>query len=270
MSKQNRIDSLTFASLLIVFGTLFTLSSCTTTDTKTSPTTTAEPTATQTKSETQSETGNNPINAFLGNSDRQGTDPLELMQNSQVKSELKLTDDQIAKLKQIDTNFRQKVKEKASGIKPESATEEQIKSVRSDIEKLNQETRVEVGKTLNADQVKRARQIFLQLYGWGILTKDDFSQDLKLTADQTAKLNKLSDDTVQKMKDNWVAPKSDASPTEKNQTLANNTKKMEQILKDSNQEAESYLTDEQKKTLESLKGAKFQLDPKSLPSPASQ
>ncbi len=264
--KQHQIRWLT---LLISFSTSISLFSCSnsTPSSNTSPNATASLTS---SSQSNSANGNDPYTALLQGNNRQGTDPLELLQTPQIKQELSLTDSQSAQIKQIDQDFRTQLHQKASGVKLEGLSDQEkeakLKEVKQEFDQLSQETRRKVGSVLKPEQATRLKQIFLQIYGWGVLTKDDFSSDLSLTTDQQQKLNDLSSEMYKKIKTNWEAPNS-KDPQQRNKVLAGDRQRIEQIIKDSNQQAVALLKPEQQKTLETLKGKKFELDPKQLPSP---
>jgi Spy/CpxP family protein refolding chaperone len=278
MSKKPLKISLSIVSLPLVLGSMLFLASCGgSNDTATTESTPTETTASTpdsgssgTTTEASSEGGDTPLTALLGNSDRESTDPLELLENSQIKKELNITDEQSAKIKELDTQFRAKLKEKVADVKIEElkGDDAKIKAKYTEIDKESQAFRTKVGEVLKPDQVTRLKQIFLQIYGFGPLTSNDYSEELKLTDEQTGKIKTIQEDLFTNMKASWTTPT--GSEDEKNKTIANNRKQMEQILKDSNDQTLAVLTDEQKKALETLKGKEFKLDPTTLPSPIQQ
>jgi Spy/CpxP family protein refolding chaperone len=278
MTRPDKKSFLTLASLLLVVSSLVSLSSCNTTseDQGTNNTSTEQITVKEAKSQTTtvSDTGASnkeisPVTSLLPGNDRTASDPLSLIQNSQIKKELNLTDEQSTKIKLIEQEFRAAIKDRVSGVTLKGLDEKQqeakIKEISDDIDKQVQETRKKVGEVLNPEQETRWKQIALQIYGWGVLTKDDYSSDLKLTAKQQENMNQVRDQMITKMRANWQNPDNSQEPREK--VIASNRQRLEQIIKNTNQEALDILTPEQKKNLETLKGKEFKLDPKSLPSP---
>jgi Spy/CpxP family protein refolding chaperone len=278
MSKKQAKISLSIVSLPLILGSMLFLASCgsdktatdtsTPTTTETTATTTETPTTTETSAE--GEGGSTPLTALLGNSERESTDPLELLENSQIKKELNITDEQSAEIKKLDEEFRAKLKEKVAGVKIEElkGDDAKIKAKYTEIDKESQSFREKIGKVLKPEQITRMKQIYLQIYGFGPLTSSDYSAELKLTDEQNSKIKTIQEDLFTNMKASWTTPT--GSDDEKNQTIANNRKQMEQILKQSNDDTLAVLTDEQKKTLETLKGTEFKLDPTTLPSPVQQ
>jgi len=267
MNRPPQIQPITLVALLLAFGGLISLSAC---DNKTSNTSTPteSPTTEQSQSTTQKSSeessGDTPITVGLENSDRPNTDPLQLLENEQIKQELNITDEQLAKLNEVETNLRQEMNQTVSGVKwKELSKEEQsakLKEVSQEIDTKIQASRQKIGEILKPEQVTRMKQIFLQIYGWGVLTKDDFTEELKLTAEQQSELNEIRDDMVAKMQTNWEVPAGNDAAS-RNKVIANNQKRMEQIVKESNDKAIAVLTPEQKQQLETLKGEKFDFKP---------
>ncbi len=210
--------------------------------------------------------GGAPPTTELARPERSGSNPIQLLQNPQVKSELKLTDDQVTKLKEIEsgllssvTTSSKTIKEKYKTIEalPKDKQDAEKKKLADDIEKglatLTKDSQAKVGKVLTPEQDKRAKEILLQKFDFGIITKDDFATELKLTDAQKKQLNDIVGQMRTKTIGAWEIPdKDDAAKRDK--TLTENRKRMEAVMKESNQQAKAVLTPEQLKTLETLKG----------------
>ncbi len=253
-------------ALLICLGCLI-LTGCK--DTKTTET----PTATNTTSpaagggdQSRNPPGGAPPNTDLARPERAGSNPIQLLQNAQVKSELKLTDDQVAKLKEIEsgllasvTTSGKTIKEKYKTIEalPKDKQDSEKKKLADDIEKglatLAKDSQAKVSKVLTPEQDKRAKEILLQKFDFGIITKDDFATELKLTAAQKKQLNDIVGQMRTKTIGAWEIPDRDDA-AKRDKTLTENRKRMEAVMKESNQQAKAVLTPEQLKTLETLKG----------------
>jgi Spy/CpxP family protein refolding chaperone len=198
--------------------------------------------------------------------ERQGSNPLQLLQHPLVKSELKLTNEQVAKIKAIESDLTAKVTTSSESIKNKYKSLETLPKDRQDSEKkqlaveieqstttIARESQQQVNQVLTPAQTKRAKEILLQKYDFGILTKDDFATDLKLTEAQKKQLNDIVGQMRIKTIGAWEIPdREDATKREK--TLANNRKRMEAVMKESNQQAKAVLTPDQLKTLETLRG----------------
>lgn len=205
-------------------------------------------------------------NTDLARPERAGANPIQLLQNPKIKSELQLTDDQIAKIKAVETDLLSQVttasksiKEKNKAIEalPKDKQEGEKKKLADDIEKgllaLTKDSKGKMDQILKPEQQKRAKEILLQKFDFGIITKDDFATELKLTDAQKKQLNDIVGQMRTKTIGAWEIPdKQDA--TKRDKTLADNRKRMEAVMKESNQQAKAVLTPEQLKTLETLKG----------------
>ncbi|MEN9214098.1 MAG: Spy/CpxP family protein refolding chaperone [Gloeomargarita sp. DG02_4_bins_56] len=208
------------------------------------------------------ENGDNPITLGTQGTERSGTDPLELFQNPQIKKELALTDEQAAKIKAISEQFRKDARALVSGLNlaqmEPNERAKKLDEIKDQMEKEIGDARNEVGQVLTPDQLKRFKEITLQIYGFGILSYEHFIEELKLTPEQQAQLKKLRDDTWTSMRVNLKVPQKGA---DNRQIIATNRKRMDQILLDSNAKALAILTPEQQKILDTLKGKKFDFVP---------
>jgi Spy/CpxP family protein refolding chaperone len=249
--------SLTVASWLAIWTSCLILSSCNNLKT---PTASAPPGA----------PGNPPPggtgNADNAKPDRQGANPLQILQHPLVKSELKLTDEQVAQIKTIESDLTAKITASSDSVKSKYKSLEALPKDQQDSEKkklaveieqgtatIAKESQQKVGKVLKPEQEKRAKEILLQKFDFGILTKDDFATDLKLTDAQQKQLNNIVGQMRIKTIGAWEIPdRDDVAKREK--TLADNRKRMEAVMKESNQQAKAVLTPEQLKSLETLKG----------------
>ncbi len=271
MNRLTLIDRLTATPALLICLGCLVLTSCTDPKkTDTSQTTTTTSTTTPAAGGGGGESRNPPGGAApttdLARPERSGANPIQLLQNAQVKSELKLTDDQVAKLKEIEsgllasvTTSGKTIKEKYKTIEslPKDKQDAEKKKLANDIEKglatLTKDSQAKVGKVLTPEQDKRAKEILLQKFDFGIITKDDFATELKLTDAQKKQLNDIVGQMRSKTIGAWEIPdKEDA--TKRDKTLSDNRKRMEAVMKESNQQAKAVLTPEQLKTLETLKG----------------
>ncbi|MEN9218786.1 MAG: Spy/CpxP family protein refolding chaperone [Gloeomargarita sp. DG_2_bins_126] len=208
------------------------------------------------------ENGDNPITLGTQGTGRSGTDPLELFQNPQIKKELALTDEQAAKIKAISEQFRKDARALVSGLNlaqmEPNERAKKLDEIKDKMEKEIGDARNEVGQVLTPAQLKRFKEITLQIYGFGILSYEHFIEELKLTPEQQAQLKKLRDDTWTSMRVNLKIPQQGADTK---QIIATNRKRMDQILLDSNAKALAILTPEQQKMVDTLKGKKFDFVP---------
>jgi Spy/CpxP family protein refolding chaperone len=195
-----------------------------------------------------------PPKSVTTNTEQLGADPLQLLQSDQIKTELSLTDDQIAQIKQVQSDLRTRLTKEYDAIKA-LPKEKQIDEVEKKIEPLNKESRAKMDKILKPEQAKRAKEIILQIYGFGVLTRNDFTTELKITDAQKKKFNNISEQMVAKLKSTVEIPTGDAAQQAK--SISNNRKRMANIVKESDKQVNAVLTAEQQKTLEALKGKTF-------------
>lgn len=210
--------------------------------------------------------GADPLTAGSG-TDRPGASPLELMQNTQVSQELKLTPDQLAQIDQTNQKFRKTIEQATAGVNWASlkGNEAKQKEIQDRMNAEIQTARDEITQILTPEQLTRFKEISLQVYGFGILSYDQFTQELALTTEQQTNLDTLRQDTAEKIRAN-LEPPQDNSPDALERAKESNKTRAEQILKESNQQAVNVLTAEQKSQLETLKGQPFNLDTSQQPS----
>lgn len=278
MYKPHQKSSFTLACLLIIVASLISLSACNggnktgndQTNVQTSPTTNTESPQEGTQSPaatTEGEGGTDPITAGMTGADRPNTDPLELLQSDQLKQELNITQEQSGKIQQITQDFRGKLKQTYDGLNlsglPPQEQSQKLQEVSGQVQQEVDKARQEIGKVLTPEQVNRFKQITLQIYGFGVLSSDQFTQELKITADQQKQLEDIRQSVVEKMRASWEVPPSD--PQKRNEVIEVNRKRMEQILKESNDQAKAVLTPDQQQTLKTLEGEKFNFIPPSPP-----
>jgi hypothetical protein len=241
----------------------FLAAGCTTTTTSSgtasSPSTTESSTASSPATTTANSGASDPVAMGMDGSDRQDADPLALIQSDAFKKELNITSEQSTKLTEVQNELRTKVTAKQSSLNLKGldakAKEEKLKTAAKELETETKASREKIGQVLKPEQTKRMKEIFLQIYGWGPLTRNDFQAELKLTAEQTKMMDTINDQMAASMRTSWETP---SDPTKLESILAANRKKMDAIIKSSNAKALEVLTADQKKTLETLKGKKFE------------
>jgi hypothetical protein len=261
------------AMLAIVASSTLVLAGCTNnggggnTNPSTSPTTSPATTPTTSPSTTSQTTTptdekgknvNTPMTAAMGG-DKQGSDPVSFLLDDQVKKEVKFTDEQTAELKKVRDEVRDTTSAKLKAMGLEKLDTEgkkaKIKESGKEIESIYNDSRAKIDKIIKPDQAKRLKEIVLQRYGWGPLTSELFSTELKLTDKQKADLKTIGEQMQAKNSTGWELPTGDEA--NKTKILNDNRKRMEAILKDVNEQSLAVLTAEQKASLDKLKGTPF-------------
>lgn len=230
-----------------------------TTSPATSPTTSPSTTSqTTTPADQKGKNVNTPMTAAMGG-DKQGSDPISFLLDDQVAKEVKFTPQQTADLKKVRDEVRDTTSAKLQAMGLDKLDKDgktaKLKESRKEIEAIFNDSRAKIDKIIQPDQAKRLKEIALQRYGWGPLTSELLSADLKLTDKQKADLKTIGEQMQAKNSTGWELPTGDDA--NKTKILNDNRKRMEAILKDVNEQSLAVLTPEQKTSLEKLKGAPF-------------
>jgi Spy/CpxP family protein refolding chaperone len=182
-----------------------------------------------------------------------------LLQNAQVQKELKLTEEQIAKIKEIN----EAVRPPSGADRPnfQEMTAEQRQEFFAEMRKKGEEAAKKASEALNADQNARFKQIQLQMQirmqGNSTLAQnEELAKSLKLTDDQKSALKTIADESGKRMGDLFRSMGPQAS--EDDRTKAR--EEMATLRTETDAECLAVLTDEQKAQLEKLQGPKFELD----------
>ncbi len=256
MNRSNRLNAL---SLLAIACTgCIVLSSCNQTATNT-PGASTTPAASggssaPVASGSSATPSSPPPKSGITNSEQLGADPIQFLQSDQVKAELKLTDDQITKIKQAQTELQERLKKEFDVIKA-LPKDKQADAMEKKVEPLNKESREKMDKIFQPDQAKRAKELVLQNYGFGVMTRNDFTTELKITDAQKKQFNTISEQAFAKMKTTVEIPTGDAAAQSK--MVSDNRKRMASIIKESDKQINAALTPDQLKALETLKGKPF-------------
>ena len=165
---------------------------------------------------------------------QQGVDTPLLLAAPSIRKELKLTDEQNQKIHKIVKESHDKYPRQP--IKATQDARDRVNKALPDI--------------LSAEQVKRLKQIKLQIDGVAAFTKPDVQQKLKLTDKQKEEMQTLSDDLKNDVR---KTIQSAANLREKLESV----RKVPALRKEAVQKAVAKLNDEQKKTWNEMTGDKF-------------
>jgi hypothetical protein len=171
-----------------------------------------------------------------------------LLANPDVQQELKLSDDQIAKSKEVSQSVREKFKDKITALK-DAPQEERLAKFQEVMKAVGEETDKALKGVLNADQQKRLKQLELQQRGADAFTDPEVEKTLNLTAEQKDKMKTIREDAGKEMREVF-------------QNAAGNIQeamtKIQTLRKETTEKATSTLTDTQKKTWKEMTGAPFE------------
>ena len=153
-----------------------------------------------------------------------------------VQDDLKLTEEQTKKIKELDDKMRRIFQDTTNRREALEKAKEQLMA-----------SEKAVAEILKPEQLKRVKQIHLQLQWWRALSNPEVATALKLTDEQKDKLKSIREE-ARKARGPFV-PLSQRSEEEQ--------KKMEEDRKATNEKMINVLTDEQKKKLKELTGKPF-------------
>jgi hypothetical protein len=192
----------------------------------------------------------------LPGSSRYGTDPLHLLQTAKVKKELKITDEQSAKLAKIGEKYDREAASKLGNGRTDGLS---AQAIRETGDKLIESSRQEVSTVLNPEQLNRLKQILLQVNGAEALQDKEVAKQVGFSAEESAKLQKLMAQTNDKLRGSFGTARSgDSNQTQK--IIGANTRSAEKIDDQAQNQYLSVMTADQKQKLEALRGAPFTLE----------
>jgi len=167
-----------------------------------------------------------------------------VLSSPEVQKELKLSDEQVSKLKDVLGKVMDKYKDDISKLQRMSPEEQQKK-----FQEISQEGDKAVAGVLDARQLKRFRQIEWQLQGVGALRDPTLQKELKLSDDQKKRLEDVFKEAGKKQQELFRNPGASREEAQK---------KYESFVKDLQTKANGVLTEEQKKNLKEVQGPPFQ------------
>jgi methyl-accepting chemotaxis protein len=173
-----------------------------------------------------------------------------------VQKELELVDDQKTKIGEANQTMRESMQEVFSGMQPPSpdmTPEERQKSM-DEIQKKMQPVQEKYQKAVEGillpNQAKRLKEIALQVAGTSALSDKKVQDDLKLSAEQATKIKTINEDMGKKIQ---------AMFAEANGDFQSLRPKMQELRQDTEKQITGVLTDEQKASLEKMKGQKLEI-----------
>jgi hypothetical protein len=179
---------------------------------------------------------------------------LDSLGNKSVQKELKLTTEQVSKIKQLDKRMEAKM---------EKAFEESVKQKLSDkegnekLEAVAKEAEAETAKlvkeSFEPEQAKRFKQIERQLAGLSALTYEDVALELKLTDDQKNEMKKIVDTITKETRDLLKGKSGEKRKAAREKGRA--------LRQDALDKATSLLSADQKKQWKEMLGTPFEWKP---------
>jgi Spy/CpxP family protein refolding chaperone len=183
-----------------------------------------------------------------------------LLDNQSVQKELKLTDDQIKKVKEITQSVRDKHKEELDALGkqgPQADREKRQELFRT----IREETNKALVDVLKPEQSKRFKEITLKQRGAQAFNDEEVQKTLNLTDEQKDKIKTINEDASKEMRELFPrrggAGGGGARPDPA--AFEEMRKKMAALNKETMEKATAVLTDDQKKAWKDLVGAPFEI-----------
>ena len=194
-----------------------------------------------------------------------GASTTDLVGREQVQKELKVTEEQEAKIKEITDAASASGRELFSGLRDLSEDERRKKfaELREQMTKAAEEIGKKIAAVLNETQNARLNQIVLQQQGNRALTSKDTIAKLSITKDQQQQIKDLMD-AQSEMQRELFSGLRDIPREERAAKFAELGKKREEITTETNKAVMAVLTASQKTQFEQLKGAEFKLERRSF------
>jgi Spy/CpxP family protein refolding chaperone len=188
-----------------------------------------------------------------------------LLRSPQVQKELKMTDEQTAKVGEIQREAFQPGGGGGAGGAGggrgnfQNMTDEERAKFFEDMRKRNEETNKKLTAVLSADQNTRLKQIQLWVGGAvGLVNNADAVKELGITDDQKEALKTITDESGKKGRE--LFQNSGLGPDSTAEDRAKFTEKTNTLRKETETECMAVLTDEQKAQFNKMRGEKFELD----------
>jgi Spy/CpxP family protein refolding chaperone len=165
-----------------------------------------------------------------------------LLRNQQVQQELKLTDQQKQQLEQLGEQWREKMR----GLRdlPPEERRQKGEGMRAEVEK-------QLATILNEQQMKRLKQIALQVEGYAALERPEIADQVGLTKEQRQKIRDILRQADEKRREAFQQGQGDRQAA---------FQRMREIRQWVDGEIEKLLTAEQKKKWQELVGAPFKFE----------
>ena len=188
------------------------------------------------------------------------TGPAQLINSKTVQADLKASEEQVTKLKDWAKDWAktsgEMMREKMKDIPREELGQKMV-AINAEISK---EAYTAIGKVLDEKQVKRLKQIELQMAGTRAYSTKDVSEALKITEEQTGKMREITmasfKDRQELAEEYGISFGKGGGAKLEGDKLKEYQKKTEAINKDVATKTEAVLTDEQKKKFEEMIGEK--------------
>jgi len=178
-----------------------------------------------------------------------------LLADPDVAKELKLTEEQVTKVKEVGQEIMAKHREDFTKLR-DLPREEMFKKFQEMGKAINDETMKALVEVLKPEQSKRLKQLELQSLGVRAFQDADVEKALSLTDDQKEKIKTISEDLGKDMRE--IRQGLRGGDREK---MEEAMKKISAMTKEGMEKASAVLKDDQKKAWKELTGDHFEFKP---------
>jgi len=190
--------------------------------------------------------------------------PAMLLQIEQVQKEIELLDDQKAKLRDLAEKTQGQLREQFAGLRdlPEDQRRAKMEELRKQMETRAQELQKEVEGILLPHQIKRLKEIRIQMMGLRALEDAEVAKALGITDAQKEKLAAVREEASQAMRGSMEDFRGlrDLPEDQRREKMNEMREKMEKARQEVEAKVLGVLSDEQRKTFEEMKGKKFEIN----------
>ncbi len=183
----------------------------------------------------------------------------QVVTNADLQKELKITDDQKGKFKDVaekQTEQTKKLRElfTGGGARPDRA---KMQEIQAEMTKVRDEVKKVTEDVLTSDQKKRIKQLEVQMMGLRAFTNEEVVKELKISDEQKTKIKEVSDEANKDLRaagGGFQRPQPGQQPDP--EKLAESRKKRTEITDKAMEKISATLSDDQKKTWTELTGPK--------------
>jgi len=190
-----------------------------------------------------------------------GGDPsLRLLGMPEVQKELELMDDQIAKLKAVDDDYRQKRQKEMAGLRelPRDQVRAKFTEMQEKQKAWREEALKKVQEILLPPQYDRLHEISLQVRGVSALADPKVQEEIGLSEEQKNKLKEIRDKVETQVRAMFEGMRGQP-PEQIRARMTESREKMRTLRKDIEDQTLQVLTAAQRDKFEQLKGKKIDI-----------
>jgi Spy/CpxP family protein refolding chaperone len=177
-----------------------------------------------------------------------GGGALGALMTPEGQKELSLTEDQLAKIRDVAQSIRTTRLEKFQALQ-DVAEEDRPAKMREIAREMSATTEKELKEILKPEQMKRYQEIDLQAQGINAFNQEEVAKRLKLTDDQKKKIADIQEDTQSQMREIFQNAGGDRQAA---------GQKMRELMTSSREKVTALLTEDQKATWKEMTGKPFE------------